>query len=58
MSRVGSADIWLVSSPGYLTYGDKCERLQAALEKQRAAGVTIVPSRAIFEHMSLVRFGH
>jgi hypothetical protein len=58
VARVGAADIWLVSSPGYLTYGDKCERLQAALEKQRGPGATIVRSSAIFEHMSLTRFGH
>jgi mannosyltransferase len=57
VARTGPADIWLVSSPGYLTYGDKCEQLQAALEKQRGPAVTLVQSSAVFEHMSLIRFG-
>jgi mannosyltransferase len=57
VERTGPADIWLVSSPGYLTYDEKCERLQAALTKRRGPAVTIVESGVTFEHMSLIRFG-
>lgn len=57
VARAGASIIWLVASPGYLTYDDKCERLQAALQTLRGPARTVVRESDIFEHMSLIRFG-
>jgi mannosyltransferase len=56
VAQAGTAVIWLVASPGYLTYDDKCERLQAALQTLRGTAQTIVQANKDFEHMSLIRF--
>jgi 4-amino-4-deoxy-L-arabinose transferase-like glycosyltransferase len=56
-ARAGDAGVWLVWSPGYRTYDDKCERLVAALAARRGTADTVVASDDTFEHMNLVRFG-
>jgi len=45
-----------VFSPGYLTYGLKCEALATDLERGRPPGRTVVPFRGNVEHMLLIEY--
>jgi hypothetical protein len=51
------ANVWLVMSPGYRTYGLKCEQLIAAFQSRLGPQHFVVPIGDFFEHMGLVRFG-
>jgi hypothetical protein len=45
VDEAGTADIWLVSAPRYLTFGTKCEQLGDALQRLRTfeRPVTTIP---------------
>ena len=59
LQRAGDKDIWLVWSPGYRTFGAKCEAILETLEFERPQGSRIVRVRLRFgEHPGLVRFRH
>jgi mannosyltransferase len=51
-----TATIWYVWSPGYLTYGSKCEQLVTDLGRGRLPGRTVVPLRGKVEHVALVEY--
>jgi mannosyltransferase len=48
--------IWYVWSPGYLTYGLKCEALLTDLGLGRPPSRTVVPIRGKIEHVALVEY--
>ena len=57
LARAGTGAVWFVSSPGYLPFADKCERVLSDLSAARGSGQTLVVADAgIFEHMGVVRF--
>lgn len=57
LARAGTGSVWFVSSPGYLPFVDKCERVLGALSAARGAGPALVVADAgTFEHMGVVRF--
>ena len=51
-----TSTIWYVWSPGYLTYGPKCEELVNELARGRTPGRTVVPVRGTVEHLTLVQY--
>ena len=51
-----TATIWYVWSPGYLTYGSKCDELVTDLGRGRPAGRTVVPARGTVDHVLLVEY--
>ena len=59
LQRAGSdATIWLVSTPGYLGFDQKCEELSVALGAARP-GALVVPNLffPFYESMGLTKFG-
>ena len=48
--------IWYVWSPGYLTYGSKCETLVIDLGIGRPPGRGVVPLHGTVEHVALVEY--
>jgi uncharacterized membrane protein len=59
LKRAGSdATIWLVSTPGYLGFDQKCEELSVALGATRPGGL-VVPNLffPFYESMGLTKFG-
>jgi mannosyltransferase len=57
LRRAGDHDIWFVWSPGYRTFGTKCEAIMAALEVERPLDSQLVRVQQRFlEHPGLVRF--
>jgi hypothetical protein len=55
-AQARTATIWYVLSPGYLTYGLKCEQLVADLGRGRPPARTVVPIRAKIEHLLLFEY--
>lgn len=54
---VGRGDIWLVTSPSYVTLGGTCNRLAEAFEALRPDGREVVsPDGEVFEQARLQRF--
>jgi mannosyltransferase len=51
-----ASTIWYVWSPGYLTYGSKCEQLVTDLGRGRSPGRTVVPLHGKVEHVELVEY--
>ncbi len=57
LQRAGTRDIWMVWSPGYRTFGPKCEAIIGALEEQRPNTSRVVRVKLRFtEHAGLIRF--
>jgi uncharacterized membrane protein len=56
LARARTSTIWYVWSPGYLTYGTKCEALVNELARGRPPGRTVVPVRGTVEHVTLVEY--
>lgn len=57
LERAGAADIWMVWSPGYRTFGPKCEAIIGALEERRPNTSRVVRVKLRFtEHPGLIRF--
>lgn len=51
------ATVWMVWAGGYRTYGDQCERLDAALRTALPDGGPVVAARpGVFEHAALVDY--
>ncbi len=55
-AQAHAATIWYVWSPGYLTYGSKCEELVTDLGAGRPPGRTVVPLHGKVEHVALVEY--
>jgi hypothetical protein len=56
LANARTSTIWYVWSPGYLTYGTKCEALVNELARGRSPGRTVVPVRGTVEHVTLVEY--
>jgi uncharacterized membrane protein len=57
-ARAGDHNIWLVWSPGYRTFDNKCEMIINALASSRGGGETLVrPNDNLYEFMGLTRYG-
>lgn len=56
LQSAGAHDIWLVWSPGYRTYGSKCDRLMKTLEAARPMTRVVKVKVRYFEHPGLIRF--
>ena len=57
LRRAGPRDIWMVWSPGYRTFGPKCEAINETLEKRRPEPERVVRVKLRFaEHPGLIRF--
>jgi mannosyltransferase len=55
-TQASTSTIWYVLSPGYLTYGLKCEALATDLGRGRPPGRTVVPIRGTVEHLVLIEY--
>lgn len=57
LATAGTHDIWYVYSPGYRTYGTKCEDLITAFAASRTPDRLVAPDDVnYFEYMGLVHF--
>jgi hypothetical protein len=57
LKRAEGHKIWMVWSPGYLTFDAKCEQVLNALGTARTGNETLVrPDQAIYEFMGLTRY--
>lgn len=57
LERAGGRAVYLVVTPGYETFDQKCEGLQATLTAARPAAVALVAADGeVFEHAGLIRF--
>lgn len=57
LARAGDRAVYLVIAPGYETFDEKCEALQATLTAARPGAAVLVPADPrVFEHAGLVRF--
>ena len=58
LDRAGDATVWLVSTPGYRSFEQKCEELGAALGGVRPGTTTVVNEFfPFYESMGLTKFG-
>jgi mannosyltransferase len=57
LARAGDRSVYLVIAPGYETFDEKCEALQATFTAARPGAAALVPARGdVFEHAGLLRF--
>lgn len=57
LARAGDRAVYLAIAPGYETFDERCEALQATLTAARPGAAVLVPADPrVFEHASLVRF--
>jgi mannosyltransferase len=57
LERAAGRTVWLVSSPGYRTFDQKCEAIQSELAAARPGfEVLVTPNDEIYEFMGLTRF--
>lgn len=57
LERAGDRAVFLVVAPGYETFDQKCEALQATLTAARPGAVPLVAADGeVFEHAGLIRF--
>lgn len=58
LARAGDRSVYLVLAPGYRTFDEKCESLQAAFTAARPQGVAqlVAADGEFFEHAGLLRF--